>query len=154
MPAGGSATWSVQEGAAGGSITATGVYTAPATTGTFHVVAANSTNTAQNATATINVIASSSYSVLYSFPYAFESASLIQGTDGNFYGTNEMIAYKINSAGNFTQLAQLSSSPETPISSLIQATDGNFYAVDRSLFGAQFGENFGEVVVSDYATND
>lgn len=32
-------TWSVQEGASGGSITAGGVYTAPATHGTYHVVA-------------------------------------------------------------------------------------------------------------------
>ncbi len=32
-------TWSVQEGAAGGSITTDGTYTAPPTTGTFHIVA-------------------------------------------------------------------------------------------------------------------
>jgi len=32
-------TWSVQEGAAGGSITGAGIYTAPNAAGTFHVVA-------------------------------------------------------------------------------------------------------------------
>src|SRR5512140_2163270 len=34
-----SETWSVAEGAAAGSITAAGVYSAPSTAGTFHVVA-------------------------------------------------------------------------------------------------------------------
>jgi len=30
-------TWDLEEGAAGGTITADGLYTAPSTTGTFHV---------------------------------------------------------------------------------------------------------------------
>jgi uncharacterized repeat protein (TIGR03803 family) len=138
VPGGGSANWSVQEGAAGGSITSAGIYTAPAATGTYHVIATNSANSSRTATATVSVIAATAYSVLYSFPYAFESASLIQATNGSFYGTNEMIAYKINSAGNFSQLAQLSSSPDAPISSLIQATDGNFYGVNSEGNGSIF----------------
>jgi len=138
VPGGGSATWSVQEGAAGGSVTFAGIYTAPAATGTYHVLATNSANSAQTATATVNVIAATAYSVLYSFPYAFESASLIQATDGHFYGTNEMFAYKIDSSGNLTQLGSLSSSPDAPISSLIQATDGNFYGVDSEGNGSIF----------------
>ena len=150
VPGGGSAIWSVQEGAAGGSITSAGIYTAPSTTGTYHVVATNSTNSTQTATATIKVVAATSYSVLYSFPYAFESASLIQGTDGNFYGTNEMIAYKINSAGNFTQLAQLSSSSNVPISPLIQAADGNFYGT-LSVVGS--GYSTGEIFKIDSSGN-
>lgn len=32
-------TWSIQEGASGGTITSTGDYTAPATTGLYHVIA-------------------------------------------------------------------------------------------------------------------
>jgi hypothetical protein len=36
---GGGVTWSVREGAAGGSITASGAYTAPSAPGTYHVVA-------------------------------------------------------------------------------------------------------------------
>src|SRR5512135_2167767 len=35
----GSVTWSVQEGAAGGSISPSGLYAAPAVAGVFHVVA-------------------------------------------------------------------------------------------------------------------
>lgn len=48
-------TWSVQEGAAGGTITAGGVYTAPATTGTYHVVATSVADPAQKAVATVTV---------------------------------------------------------------------------------------------------
>lgn len=47
---GGTVAWSVQEGSTGGSITSAGVYTAPATAGTYHVVA-----TSQGATATVPV---------------------------------------------------------------------------------------------------
>jgi uncharacterized repeat protein (TIGR03803 family) len=138
VPEGGGATWSIQEGAPGGTITSVGIYTAPGTTGTYHVVATNSANSAQTATATVNVIATVLYLPLYSFPSAFESASLIQGTDGSFYGTNEMIAYKIGESGTFTQLAQLSSSPSAPISSLIQVSNGNFYGVNSEGNGSIF----------------
>ena len=48
-------TWSVQEGAAGGSIDSTGRYTAPAGAGTFHVVATSVADPTRKATATIQV---------------------------------------------------------------------------------------------------
>jgi hypothetical protein len=48
-------TWSVQEGAAGGSITAAGLYTAPGASGTFHVVAASVFDPNVKATATVTV---------------------------------------------------------------------------------------------------
>ena len=53
-------TWSVQEGATGGAITAAGVYTAPQTPGTYHVVATSQADTTQTATATITVADGSS----------------------------------------------------------------------------------------------
>ncbi len=53
-----SVTWSVQEGAAGGSVTSDGVYTAPSTLGTFHVVATSVANASASATATITVVQS------------------------------------------------------------------------------------------------
>jgi hypothetical protein len=40
-----SVTWSVQEGSPGGTISASGLYTAPSTAGTFHVVATSHANT-------------------------------------------------------------------------------------------------------------
>ena len=47
--------WSIQEGAAGGSITATGEYTAPNVPGTYHVVATSQENPAVQAVATVTV---------------------------------------------------------------------------------------------------
>ena len=38
-------TWSVKEGATGGSITTAGLYTAPAKAGTYHVVATSKADT-------------------------------------------------------------------------------------------------------------
>jgi hypothetical protein len=49
--------WSVQE-VGGGSVNASGVYTAPATTGTFHVVVSSRVDPTRQATATITVAAS------------------------------------------------------------------------------------------------
>jgi hypothetical protein len=48
-------TWTVQEGAAGGSITNQGVYTAPQVTGTYHVVATSVADTTKSGSATITV---------------------------------------------------------------------------------------------------
>ena len=47
--------WAVQEGAAGGSITNMGGYTAPNTSGTYHVVATSQADTTRSATATVTV---------------------------------------------------------------------------------------------------
>ena len=50
--------WSVREGAAGGTITMTGLYTVPASLGTFHVSATLVADPAQSATAPVSVVAS------------------------------------------------------------------------------------------------
>jgi WD40 repeat protein len=50
------ANWAVQEGAAGGSITNMGVYTAPNISGTFHVIATSQADTTRSATATVTVV--------------------------------------------------------------------------------------------------
>jgi hypothetical protein len=50
-----SVTWSVAEGSAGGGVTAAGVYTAPATAGTYHVVATSVQDHTASAMATVNV---------------------------------------------------------------------------------------------------
>jgi hypothetical protein len=47
--------WAVQEGAAGGSITSAGVYTAPQVAGTYHVIATSMVDMTQSATVTITV---------------------------------------------------------------------------------------------------
>jgi hypothetical protein len=50
-----SVTWSVQEGTAGGTVSADGVYTAPASAGTYHVVATSRADTTKRAIATVAV---------------------------------------------------------------------------------------------------
>lgn len=50
--------WSVAEGAAGGSVTSSGLYTAPSTEGTYHVLVASAADPARASTATVNVKAS------------------------------------------------------------------------------------------------
>jgi hypothetical protein len=47
--------WSVQEGSTGGTVSTTGVYTAPSTAGTYHVVATSHADLTKNAIATVTV---------------------------------------------------------------------------------------------------
>ena len=54
-----SVTWSVQEGASGGTISAAGAYTAPTERGTYHVVATSNADANQTAMATVSVQAGS-----------------------------------------------------------------------------------------------
>ena len=51
-------TWTVQEGAAGGTITDAGFYTAPTTLGTYHVVATSVADASKSATAAVTVVQS------------------------------------------------------------------------------------------------
>ena len=55
--------WSVAEGSAGGSITAAGLYTAPATAGSYHVVATSAADPRKSATATLTVTAPAAVTV-------------------------------------------------------------------------------------------
>ena len=50
-----SVTWSVQEGMTGGSITSSGVYTAPNTLGTYHVVATSVADATASASAVVTI---------------------------------------------------------------------------------------------------
>jgi hypothetical protein len=48
-------SWSVLEGAAGGTVSATGVYTAPRAPGTYHVVATSAADGTKTASAVVTV---------------------------------------------------------------------------------------------------
>ena len=52
----GAVNWSIQEGAAGGTVSATGLYTAPATPGTYHVVATSASDPTKTTKATATVM--------------------------------------------------------------------------------------------------
>ena len=75
-------TWSVPEGAAGGTVSTTGTYTAPATPGTYHVVATSAASTAATATAAVTV----SERVL-SVTVSPATLSLAPGATGQFTAT-------------------------------------------------------------------
>ena len=53
--ANGAVTWSIQEGATGGTVSTSGLYTAPATGGTYHVVATSVADSTKSATTAITV---------------------------------------------------------------------------------------------------
>jgi uncharacterized repeat protein (TIGR03803 family) len=64
---------------------------------------------------------------------AYPEAALIQGTDGNFYGTTAWgTVFEITPSGNLTTLYNFCSQPDctdgsSPYAGLVRATDGNFY---------------------------
>jgi hypothetical protein len=69
-------TWRVAEGAAGGSVSAGGLYTAPAAVGTYHVVADSVSNPGVSGSATVTV----SPAACTSFTYSAWSACSSSGT--------------------------------------------------------------------------
>ena len=74
-------------------------------------------------------------------------AGLVQGSDGNFYGTTALggthylgTLFKITPAGSLTTLYSLSGSPgegASPVAALVQGSDGNFYGT-TGLGGAHY----------------
>jgi uncharacterized repeat protein (TIGR03803 family) len=69
-------------------------------------------------------------------------AALVQGSDGNFYGTTVLggahskgTVFKIDATGSLTTLHSFSGSPgdgALPFAGLVQGTDGNFYGTTAS----------------------
>ena len=76
-------TWSVKEGASGGSVDASGSYTAPASAGTAHVVATSVADPSKSATATVDVTAAPAVAVAVS-P---STASVLAGATTTFAAT-------------------------------------------------------------------
>jgi uncharacterized repeat protein (TIGR03803 family) len=95
-------------------------------------------------------------SVLYTFTGSNDGASplagLIQGIDGNFYGTtnqgggtaNAGIVFQVTSAGVETVLYSFTNGNDggNPQAVLIQGTDGNFYGMTSSAGTGGFGTIF------------
>jgi uncharacterized repeat protein (TIGR03803 family) len=75
--------------------------------------------------------------VLYSFgtssPARADAVSLIQGTNGNLFGTSERTVFEMTLAGAPTVLYTFDlTTTNGPPSSLLEATDGNFYGVTNT----------------------
>jgi uncharacterized repeat protein (TIGR03803 family) len=91
--------------------------------------------------------ASGAVTVLHSFNSffsegAFPYAGLVQGSDGNFYGTTlfggtqfKGTVFKIDATGSLTTLHSFSGCPSEgayPLAALVQGSDGNFYGTTGS----------------------
>ncbi len=127
--------------------TATGLISgAPTQTGVFNVnvSASNPVGTASvtlsiTVRAIVPVIATNSFTMLCSFTGAngiYPYAGLIQGNDGNLYGTtanggsskNSGTIFKITPNGSLTTLSSFAGTDQVgPQAGLIQGSDGNFY---------------------------
>jgi len=95
-------TWAVTEGASGGTVSASGLYTAPATPGTYHVVATSHADPTKTATAVVTVtsnVATVTGSAVYT--YWSDSGSTNQTLDLTQATLN---AYVPNGSGGFTTL--------------------------------------------------
>jgi uncharacterized repeat protein (TIGR03803 family) len=83
---------------------------------------------------------------------------VIQGTDGNFYGTTSAggtsglgVVFKLTSAGVITVLHNfIGSDGEKPLAGLVQANDGNFYGVASAGGSLGFGTIFKVTSTSDH----
>jgi len=105
--------WTVQEGAAGGSITNVGGYTAPNKSGTFHVIATSQADTTKSATAMVNIaavgISLNPIGVTLDVGNQFPFAATVTGT------VNTSVSWAIQegaSGGNITN-SGLYTAPET-----------------------------------------
>src|SRR6185503_11796979 len=86
------------------------------------------------------------YQVLHEFhPNPANPSGLIQGSDGNFYGTTGQngpsgagTIFKMDASGAITTLHSFSGSDGVrPLAALVQASDGNFYGATN--FGGASG---------------
>jgi uncharacterized repeat protein (TIGR03803 family) len=107
---------------------------------------------------------SGNVTVLYSFSGQsdgnFPQAPLIQGSDGNFYGTTSAggagqdgTIFKMDSAGNLTVLHSFSGADGTgPVAALLQGADGRLYGTTACLNGCF--STAGEVFKIDTSGNN
>lgn len=145
---GGGVIWSVEGGSPNGTITNTGVYVAPNTTGTFNVTATSVTDSSQSAVAAVTITPGPSITTLHSFNHTSEGANPwavpVFGSDGNLYGVTEAggdlscgyispfegcgTIYESDTSGNVTTLHTFSGTDGTyPVASLTQTPSGVWY---------------------------
>ena len=80
-------------------------------------------------------------------------AGLVQGRDGNFYGTTAYAGmstncflgcgtvFRISPGGNYTNLYSFGGPPNdgsSPLGELVQGSDGNFYGTTSNAYGSVF----------------
>jgi len=106
-------TWTIQEGAAGGSITSAGVYTAPQVPGIYHVIATSVVDTTQSATVTINV---PPFTVTVSPNPAIVFLGAMQAFTATVTATNTKVTWAVQegAAGGSITSAGVYTAPQVP----------------------------------------
>jgi hypothetical protein len=148
---GGTVNWSVQEGSTGGTITSAGVYTAPNTAGTFHVVATSALNSSQSATAAVTVVAPGNIGFNWTRSWGGSGDDIGNGvaTDsaGNVYvagsttsfgaGGQDVLLVKYGSAGNVLWAKTWGGPGDDFANAVLADQSGNVYVVGATdSFGA------------------
>ncbi len=112
------------------------------TDGNFYGTTASGGNNGSDAGVVFRITPAGKLTVLYNFDGGTHGGlpfgPLVQGSDGNFYGTTLSstgptgVVFKITSTGTFTVLHTMNGTTdgENPYAGLVQATDGNFYGVN------------------------
>lgn len=127
-------TWSVQEGAAGGAVTSGGVYTAPATEGTYHVIVTSYADKTKSATATVTVKAAPT-DIFSCYDYDYDSAGKVcwQSTQAS---SKDSCKHNVNSIwGN-------SACPTGYVAICPSSYFGNLYVYDTNWPGAWGGASY------------
>lgn len=83
-------TWSVQEGASGGTVDSSGNYAAPAQPGTYHVIATSQVDTNKTGSATITVVSGAPPSITDFSPRSGPVKTQVAITGANFLGTTSV----------------------------------------------------------------
>jgi hypothetical protein len=83
--------WTVQEGAAGGTVSATGLYTAPTAEGSYHVVATSTADSNKSATALVTVAGAGKW-----INVTPQGVSLSASTPTDNYGAQQVVADTAN----------------------------------------------------------
>jgi uncharacterized repeat protein (TIGR03803 family) len=129
------------------------------TDGNFYGTAIRGANSAcGNGCGTVyKITPSGNFTTLYPFDFTHGATPwgpLVQGTDGNFYGTTAAggtgsggVVFKITPAGKLTVLHSFCSHPacadgQLPSSPLVQGSDGNFYGTTGQGGANGYGEVF------------
>ncbi|MEX2182621.1 MAG: kelch repeat-containing protein [Gemmatimonadaceae bacterium] len=107
-----SVTWTVQEGAAGGTIAPTGLYTAPGGAGTYHVIATSVADETKSDTATVTVVVAPE---ITSFAAAKSPVSTGQGTSLTYAFTG--------GAGTVSGIGSVTSGGNSPTGNLVATTN-------------------------------
>jgi uncharacterized repeat protein (TIGR03803 family) len=129
-----------------------GVADSPVASGLFTIADPSLGNLTANDPLLMPFVQSATFNILYNFTISNSTlgssgAVLVQGTDGNFYGTTEAGGsssngggvFKVTSSGSLTTLVVFSGANGLlPNAALVQGTDGNFYGT-TNLGGSGYG---------------